>query len=111
MESNFGTVPESILVALGPCIAASCYEVGEDVLSEFVQADLPRDVFQQHPRRKNKYYLDLIKANRLQLTELGVCGQNIDSVDLCTHCDDSLLSYRRDRKTARRMLNFIGLAA
>ena len=109
MKSSFGSEPESMLVAMGPCIASSCYDVGEDVLSEFVQTGLSRDVFQGHPKQKNKYLLDLNKANRIQLTELGVREENIVSVDLCTHCDDNLLSYRRDRKTARRLMNFIGL--
>ena len=109
MTANFGSAPGSLLVAMGPCIASSCYEVGEDVLSEFVQSGLSREVFQSHPSRKNKYFLDLNKANRMQLTELGVRAENIVSVDLCTHCDDDLLSYRRGEKTAQRLMNFIGL--
>ncbi|MFC2164966.1 peptidoglycan editing factor PgeF [Acidobacteriota bacterium] len=109
MTSNFGSAPESMLVAMGPCIVSSCYEVSEVVLTEFMQTGFPRDVFQNHPKGKNKYLLDLNKANRTQLTETGVLEENIVSVDLCTHCDDSLLSYRRDRKTAQRLINFIGL--
>lgn len=109
MVSSFGSAPESLLVAMGPCIAPSCYEVGEDVLSEFARAGLSADVFQKHPQRRNKYFLDLNKANRTQLAELGVKEENMATVDLCTHCDDSLLSYRRDRKTERRLVNFIGL--
>jgi len=109
MNSSFGSAPESMLVAMGPCIASSCYDVGEDVFSEFVQTGLSRDVFQKHPKRKNKYFLDLNKANRIQLTEVGVQKENIVSVDVCTHCDDNLLSYRRDRKTTQRLMNFVGL--
>jgi YfiH family protein len=109
MASYFGSASESMAVAMGPCIAGSCYEVGEDVRAEFVRASLPQDLFQPHPERKDKYYLDLDQANRLQLAELGVSKENIASVELCTHCDDCLLSYRRDRKTSRRLLNFIGL--
>jgi len=109
MKSSFGSAPESMLVAMGPCIASNCYEVGEDVLSEFVQAGLSRDVFQRHPKRENKYFLDLKKANRIQIAELGVREENIVSVDVCSHCDDNLLSYRRDRKTVQRLMNFIGL--
>jgi YfiH family protein len=109
MRSSFGCAPDALLVALGPCIAATCYEVGEDVLMEFIRAGFPEDLFQPHPESERKYDLDLEKANRIQLTELGVSGANIHSVQLCTHCDDSLLSYRRDRTTTNRLLNFIGL--
>ena len=109
MKSIFRSNPESMRVAMGPCIASCCYEVGEDVLSEFVKTGFPREVFQNHPKRKNKYLLDLDKANRIQLTELGVRKENIVAIDLCTHCDNNLLSYRRDRKTAQRLLNFIGM--
>lgn len=109
MKSSFGSDPESMLTAMGPCIASRCYEVGEDVFAEFVQSGFPRETFRNHPKWKNKYLLDLINANRMQLTESGVRRENIVSVDLCTHCDENLLSYRRDRKTVRRLLNFIGL--
>jgi YfiH family protein len=109
MRSNFGSAPESVLAAMGPRIAGSCYEVGEDVRFEFIHAGLPRDVFQPHPRRENKYYLDLNKSNRIQLLEMGVQEGNIVSIDLCTHCDKDLLSYRRDWKTSQRLMNFIGL--
>jgi len=108
MASCFGSEPRSMLVGMGPCIATGCYEVGEDVFEEFKQSGLSHSVFHSHPQRKNKYFLDLVQANRLQLTELGVPEENIVSVALCTHCDDTLLSYRRDRKTRRRLVNFIG---
>lgn len=111
MTSNFGSASKSMVVAMGPCIAGSCYEVGEDVLAEFIRAGLPQDVFQRHSKREDKFYLDLEQANRTQLAELGVREENIATVELCTHCDDDLLSYRRDRKTARRLLNFIGLVS
>jgi len=109
MGSSFGSDPGSLLVAMGPCIAADCYEVGEDVFSEFVQAGLSEDVFQKHSEKKNKYFLNLRKANRMQLAESGVQPENVSAVDLCTHCDDKLLSYRRDRITDRRLINFIGM--
>jgi YfiH family protein len=109
MRSSFGSAPESVLAAMGPRIGESCYEVGEDVYTEFVHSGFPKNVFQRHPRRENKYYLDLAKANRIQLLEMGVKEVSIVSVELCTHCDESLLSYRLDRRTSRRLMNFIGL--
>ncbi len=35
MKKNFGTDPENIIAAIGPCICGNCYEVGEELLDHF----------------------------------------------------------------------------
>lgn len=35
MKKNFGTDPDNIIAAIGPCICGNCYEVGEELLDHF----------------------------------------------------------------------------
>ena len=35
MKKSFGTDPDSIVAAIGPCICGNCYEVGEELLDHF----------------------------------------------------------------------------
>jgi YfiH family protein len=109
MVEHYHCDPSSLLVALGPCIGKNCYEVGEDVRQEFEFRGLKEDVFLPHPLHVGKYYLDLRLSNKYQLMEKGVMGSNIAMVDLCSHCEETLLSYRRSPQTEGRMLSFIGL--
>lgn len=110
MRENFGTRPEHLLAALGPCIEQKCYEVGPEVLEGFSTAGFdPGQIFAPSVN-KDKFCLDLRKANCLLLA--GVIGlklENIFEVGACTYCSDNLYSYRRDRQTERRLINFIGI--
>ena len=109
LHERYGCEPTSLLAALGPCIASSCYEVGDDVRHSFYEARLSTDVFRPHPRRLGKYFLDLREANRAQLLAQGLRLKNILNVAICTHCDANFHSYRRDRRATGRLLNFIGI--
>ena len=99
----------SLRVGMGPCIAAECYEVGEEVSRDFRNEGLSLDSFQPHPDREEKYFFDLRQANVSQLVELGVQESNIHSLNACTHCQSRFASYRRDGQQAGRMLSFIGM--
>ncbi|HUK32037.1 MAG TPA: peptidoglycan editing factor PgeF [Candidatus Acidoferrum sp.] len=54
--------------------------------------------------------LDLVAANRWQLTDAGVCEVNISASDLCTACHtDLLFSHRREQGHTGRMMAAIGI--
>lgn len=101
--------PASLLAALGPCIGAACYEVGNDVRSLYAESGFPASLFKSVAGRPDKFLFDLRAAARSQLRKLGLLERNIFSVDICTHCDPAYPSYRRDRKGCGRMLSFIGI--
>jgi len=109
MQKNSGCRPKDMLAGMGPCIARECYEVGKSVYSDFARRGLHERVFQEHPSREGRYFLDIREANHAQMTECGVLPENIFSLNLCTHCEDDLWSYRRDRKSAGRLMNFVGM--
>jgi copper oxidase (laccase) domain-containing protein len=79
------------------------------VKEKFEDQDFQPGVFCRHPSKREKYLFDLRGANRAQVLTVGVPEDNIFSVDVCTHCDKGLFSYRRDRDRAGRLINFIGL--
>jgi hypothetical protein len=120
MGEAYGSKPGEMLAALGPCIGAACYEVGPEVREGFLKAGFPTSVFAirghvpevRVPLLKPKYLLDLRAANAWLLGGLGFAKRRIfDPGPACTHCEPSLLSYRRDPHDPRRMVNFIGLGS
>jgi len=109
MGRRFGSRPEALTAAFGPCIGPSCYEVGEDVVRAFARGGPPGSIFNPIPEKPGRFHLDLRAANRAQLEGAGVLSRRIFSVAVCTHCEPGLLSWRRDRDSAARLYNFIGL--
>ena len=107
----FGSQPLDLKVAFGPCISPQCYEVGEDVRQVFGQArfSLNEDLFRPHPEKAGRFLLDLRLANRTQLLAAGVKPENIEEIDICPHCQADFTSWRRDKNSAGRLLNFISL--
>lgn len=90
---------DQIHVAIGPCISAQRYEVGEEVAQHFFGEN-----------HKGKYHLDLMGANQEQLLACGLLPGNIDIIDLCTFDrDDLFYSYRRDGEGTGRQISWIEL--
>jgi hypothetical protein len=97
---------ENLVCALGPNMAAACFEVEEDVKADFEREFPGWPVLKR--LSETKWLLDVALTNRLQLKEIGVPETQIDRIDLCTHCRPDLFwSYRRDGEAAGRMVNFI----
>ena len=91
-----------LIAAVGPCIGTEAFEVGPEVLDEFVKmfgADAPAE-----RRAHGKGRVDLREAVRLQLIGAGLAPDCIDASDRCTHRDaGEFFSHRRDRGLTGRM--------
>jgi hypothetical protein len=130
MQMQFGTRPADLLAAIGPSIGSCCYEVGTEVASEFrSQFSNASDWFDElrtgeepnplqwlnmqppgHQPPPKNVLLDLRKANRAQLLEVGVPAPNISVSDLCTACHrDLLFSYRKEHGLTGRLMSVIGI--
>ena len=133
MRRDFGCDPVDLRAAIGPCIRACCYEVGDEVQetfrSQFAYADElfvenfdVDPVYQKYPNLfltarapghaeiSRQIHLDLVAANRRQLVEAGVPEQNIETVGDCTSCHtDVLFSHRAERGNTGRMMAVIGI--
>lgn len=100
MSEHYGSRPEDIQAAIGPSIGADHYEVGLDAIAKVEESFGPAAA-QLVEVRDGKTYLDLWKANRLQLEGAGV--QHIEVAGLCTACHlDDWYSHRAEKgKTGR----------
>jgi len=94
-----------VRMAMGPAIAACCFEVGEEVVEAFRRgAPGAGPCILPGPRPR----IDLIEANRRQAMALGVAPENIGAAGLCTVCRPDLLdSYRRSGGAPGRMAAII----
>jgi purine-nucleoside/S-methyl-5'-thioadenosine phosphorylase / adenosine deaminase len=86
LHDEYGSDPRVIVAGLGPGICGRCYEVGEEVASQFD----PRFV-KDGPGAG--FLLDLAAANRAQLDKAGV--RHVHGLDLCTKETTFLPSHRR----------------
>jgi YfiH family protein len=92
-----GENPSDWVAAIGPAIGKCCYEVGVDLIDDFVKTfpEIEPDLISPTHRK-----LDLSAINQCELARLGF-GE-IDAVDQCTYCEIDpkrgpvLHSYRRE---------------
>ena len=135
MRRWFGTHPRDIRAAIGPGIHGCCYQVGEEVRSQFESQFAYADKLFRERKESNeihvKYpllfltarapghsdlpkqiFLDLVEANRRQLLAAGVRSRNISASDLCTVCrNDLLFSYRAENGVTGRLMAVAGIRA
>lgn len=133
MFQQFGSRPRDLQAAIGPGIQGCCFEVGEEVRTNFESqfsyaAELFHEVKESDPVREKypllfltarapghselptKIFLDLPEANRRQLITAGVQAKNIEASKLCTKCNNDLLfSYRAEKGKTGRQLAVVGL--
>lgn len=95
-----------LTAAIGPSIGPGAFEVGPEVLEEFIKgfgAEAPI-------RRRNdgKGNVDLREALRRQLVASGLTDERIDLNDRCTHRDAAeFFSHRRENGITGRMAAII----
>lgn len=133
MRRSFGSQARDLKAAIGPGIHGCCYEVGEEVRSQFESqftyaARLFRETEEPDPVREKypmlfltarapghsilpkKIFLDLVEANRQQLLAVGILPKNIEASALCTNCcTDLLFSYRAEKGKTGRMMAAVGI--
>ena len=88
--------PVDAFVFLGPSIRVCCFEVGEEVATQFDETFIDRSHAKPH--------VDLPAMTRTILKQRGFDEQRISDSELCTRCDASIFhSYRRDRTSGRNL--------
>lgn len=100
MKSAFGTKPDRLIVTVGPSIGACHYQVDEPVLKRF-REEFPSE-YQELISCEDSgghAWLDLWKANVLQLIRTGVAEENISVAGICTQCmQNEFFSHRAGDK-------------
>lgn len=102
LKDDFKSNPSDMICYIGPSISQKIYEVSEEVAAKFDSEFVKKD--------KNKFYLNLAKANFQMFIESGVKRNNIQVSSLCTFEYKELLhSYRRDGAKSGRALGVISM--
>jgi len=100
MNERFGSQPKDMRVAFGPAIRDCCYEVGEEFKEYF-----PADII----HKDRGYYLALSQLSKKKLLDLKVEEKNVSDCGICTCCDKTYFSYRRQGNGAGRMISLMML--
>ncbi|MBR4762223.1 MAG: peptidoglycan editing factor PgeF [Clostridia bacterium] len=95
MVREFGSRPENIIAAIGPCICGKCYEVDEPVFAAFKNAGLLLPGVFTPSKNPGRYMLDLPLANKYILLSAGIKESNLDVANLCTFENSGLLHSHR----------------
>ena len=87
MQMAYHSRPEVLQAVIGPGISLQNFEVGDEVYEQFDAAGYPME---QIARRDEKWHIDLWQCCRLQLEDVGLKGENIQTSGICTydHSDD-----------------------
>ncbi len=88
----------NISAVIFPAIGFCCFEIGEELLERFKNAEIPTE------RRGGKLYADLKTAIKNELRNGGVT--DISDQSECTFCGEGYFSYRR-YKTEKRHATFV----
>jgi polyphenol oxidase len=98
---ELGADPGSIKVAIGPGICQEHFEVGPEVITQFVKAGFPDNCWHDNQ-------LSLIKCIFNHLQKQGIKDTNIWTMNRCSF-ENEFYSYRRDKGITGRMWALISL--
>ena len=94
MNENYGTNPKDVICCIGPSICQDCYEISEDVASEFINEFCKNNKI-LYNKGNGKYQLNLWESVKQVFLDAGVEYDNIYTTDICTCCNkDELFSHR-----------------
>lgn len=111
MRQEYGTIPDDVIVCIGPSICQDCFEVGKEVAEAFAEAFDEKHHKALFYRKENgKYQLNLWKANQIIFEETGVPTRQIHVTDICTRCNPELLfSHRKHGEKRGNLAAFMCL--
>lgn len=92
-----GSKPENIVTAIGPSAGSCCYEVGEEVLEQFLKA-YGNKAYSFFSATTSPFTVNLWDAIRTSLLNSGLKNTHITQTDLCTICNPYLFFSARNNK-------------
>ena len=104
MIDKYEVASKNIHAFVGPSAGVCCYEVGQDVASQFDEQYLVRS-------EDDKQHLNLKQFNKELMIMNGISERNIEVAEYCTICNPTLFhSYRREGNNSGRMMAVIGIS-
>lgn len=104
MALDYNSMAEDLVVYIGPHNMECCYKVSEELINEFKNKEMYKNINISSGRN-----LSLQNCILKQLLDSGVKEDKINTLNICTYCNDeySLYSYRKAKKGYGRMFSFI----
>jgi len=90
---RLGASRSGIIAAIGPLIRQESYEVGNEFVARFIEADADNAMFFMPSVREGHAMFDLADFIRMRLETAGILM--IDDLGLDTYADERFFSYRR----------------
>lgn len=110
MKETYETNPKDVIACIGPSICRDCYEVSEDVATEFETAFKGREKDILINKGNGKYQLDLWECNYIIFKECGVYEENIHMPDICTcHNMEMMFSHRATQGRRGNLAAFLSI--
>ena len=115
MGQEFGSRPAELKAVIGPSIGPDSFQVGEEVAEKFKEAGFPMDEIWSFrgpgdgSPMSGGHHIDLWKANRWLLEQLGIPPESIEVLGIDTYTTESLFSARREGVACGRIINSIML--
>jgi polyphenol oxidase len=94
LGDEYGCQADDVVVGIGPSVCQTCYDVGDEVATQFDGVGLRRD-------GPGRWLLDVAEVNRAQLVAAGVRPERIHRHAACTRESPELPSHRRDHDGRR----------
>ena len=95
MMQTYDTDPCQCTAAIGPGISQDSFEVGQEVVEQFINAGFPME---RYTIQKRKPHIDLKAINLQQLKDAGVCEEKVIVSPVDTFTDVHFFSARREQK-------------
>lgn len=111
MKESFSSQPKDINCFFGPSARACCYEVKDDLVRSITAVfSFVKEHDKIFVRKENKIFFDNSALNKALLLSMGIPEQNINQErNLCTICNTSHHSHRRDGVKAGRQVTVVVL--
>ncbi|WP_291530158.1 peptidoglycan editing factor PgeF [Bacteroides sp. UBA939] len=108
MRALYGTRGEDVVACIGPGISLPSFEVGEEVYEAFRTNGFAMDYISEWKPETHKHHIDLWAANRMQLLDFGLPGEQIETSGICTYMKhEEFFSARRLGIKSGRILSGI----
>ena len=101
LESAFGSRPEDVQALIGPAISRRNYQVGEAVAAQALAYFGAGANVVERDKGDGSAYLDLWRANRLDLERQGVSSIEVLEICTCDNCDEFYSHRAENGKTGR----------
>lgn len=85
MQREYNCKPTDIVAVMGPSISPEAYKVGSELIKEFEAIGIEKELI--FNEKEDNLFLDLWKANQIQMERAGILTENIEISGYCTYTE------------------------